>query len=302
MLRSVAFLVAVTLAAPAAAADRLVVQLSGGWGPEHAGFAVAEAEGLYASEGLDIAFRSGRSLAPLIRGEVELAVAQAAPALFAREDGARLVNIAQIIRKPTTLIVCTMEAGVDAPADLRGQLFVRPPPGQEPALELALAALGVTRPRYAEDALCRLGRAFEPPTAGGVAFPLGEMGVELLEEGVWALDFALQDAAFAALATRFLRASLEGWTRLARDPTGTPGELGAELRARIAPAAPGVVAALGSGELGRMDEAAFLTTVRLLMLGWIEHALDAVPEEAWRDDLRVAARPASAAPARARGR
>ena len=302
MLRSIAFLVAVALAAPSAAAERLVVQLSGGWAPEHAGFAVAGAEGLYASEGLDVAFRPGESLDPLIRGEVELAVAQAAPALFAREDGARLVNVAQIVRKPTALIVCSTEAGVDAPADLRGQLFVRPPRGQEPALELALAALGVTRPRYAEDAPCRLGRTFEPPTAGEVAFPLADMGIELLEEGVWALDFALQDAAFAARATRFLRASLEGWARLARDPKGTPGKLDAELRARIALAAPSVVAALGPGELGRMDEAAFLTTARLLMLGWIEPALGAIPEGAWRDDLRAAARPTSAAPARARGR
>ncbi len=39
-----------------------------------------------------------------------------------------------------------------------------------------------------------------------------------------------------------------------------------------------------------MDEAAFLTTVRLLMLGWIEPKLAAPPEGAWRDDLRAAAR------------
>jgi NitT/TauT family transport system substrate-binding protein len=302
MLRLIACFVAVALAAPAAAADRLVVQLSGGWGPEHAGFAVARSDGLYAAEGLEVAFRPGRTLDPLARGEVELAVEQAAPALFAREDGAKLVNVAQLLKRPTATIVCAQETGVREPGDLRGLRFVRPPPGQRPALELALATFGVLRPDYAEDAPCRLGRAFESFPAGAVAFPLADMGIELLEEGVWALDFALQDAAFAARTTRFLKASLEGWARLARDPRGALGKLDEDLRARLAPAAPRVVEALGPGELGRMDEAAFLTTVRLLMLGWIEPKLSAPPEGAWRDDLRAAARPASAGPARARGR
>ena len=303
MLRLIACVIAVAFAASAAAADRLVVQLSGGWGPEHAGFAIAQADGLYASEGLDVTFRPGRSLDPLVRGEVELAVEHAAPALFARVEGAKPVNIAQILKRPTAVIVCAAEAGVGAPADLRGQRFVRPASGQQPALELALAAFGVVQPRYAEGAPCRLGRSFERRSAGATAFPLADMGVELLEEGVWALDFALQDAAFAARATRFLRASLEGWARLERSPRAALDRLDRSQRESFAPAAPGVVAALGSGELGRMDEAAFLTTARLLMLGWIQPALAAPPEGAWRDDLRAAAaRPVSAAPARARGR
>jgi NitT/TauT family transport system substrate-binding protein len=302
MLRLIACFVAAALAAPAAAAERLVVQLSGGWGPEDAGFAVARAEGLYVAEGLDVTFRPGRSIDALVRGEVELAVEHAAPALFAREEGAKLVNIAQVLKRPTVMIVCAAEAGVRAPADLRGQRFRRPPPGQQPALELALAAFGVVQPRYAEEAPCRLGRAFEPAAPNAAALPLAEMGIELLEEGVWALDFSLQDAAFAARATRFLRASLEGWARLARDPKSALDKLEPEERERLAAAAPRVVAALGPGELGRMDEAAFLTTVRLLMLGWIEPKLAAPPEGAWRDDLRAAARPANAAPARARDR
>jgi NitT/TauT family transport system substrate-binding protein len=302
MLRLIACAVAVTLAAPAAAAERLVVQLGGGWGPEHAGFAVARADGLYVAEGLEVVFRPGPSLDPLIRGEVELAVEQAAPALFAREDGAALVNVAQIIKRPTAVIVCAAQAGVREPGELRGQRFVRPPSGQRPALELALAAFGVVQPRYAEDAPCRLGRTFETLPADAAAFPLKDMGIELLEEGVWALDFTLQNAAFAARTTRFLKASLEGWARLARDPKGALAKLDDDERAAFARAAPRVVEALGPGELGRMDEAAFLTTVRLLMLGWIEPKLAAPPEGAWRDDLRAAARPASAAPARARGR
>jgi NitT/TauT family transport system substrate-binding protein len=302
MLRLTASLIAVAFAASAAAADRLVVQLNGGWAPQHAGFAVAQADGLYASEGLDVAFRPGRSLDPLVRGEVELAVEHAAPALFIRERGANPVNIAQVLKRPTAVIVCAASAGVNAPADLREQRFVRPAPGQEPALELALAIFGVVRPLYAESAPCRLGRTFEQRPSGATAFPLADMGVELLEDGVWALDFALQDAAFAARATRFLRASLEGWARFARAPKTALDKLDRALQERFAPAAAGVVAALGPGELGRMDEAAFRTTVRLLMLGWIEPALAAPPEGAWRDDLRAAARPASAAPARARGK
>lgn len=287
MLRLIACFFAAVIAAPAAGAERLVVQLAGGWGPEHAGFALAQSDGLYLAEGLEVTFRPGLTLDPLIRGEVELAVEHAAPALFARRSGAELVNIAQIVRRPTATIVCAGAAGVAAPADLRAQVFVRPPSGQEPALALALAALGVTEPRYAADAPCRLARSFLPQPEGTTAFPLEAMGIALLEEGVWGLDFALQEPAFAGRATRFLRASLEGWARFARDPK----------------AAPGLVAALGRGELGRMDEAAFLTTARLLMLGWIRPVLDEPPEGAWRDDLRAAtARPASAAPPRARGR
>lgn len=302
MLRPIVFSLAAAFAAPAAAADQLVVQLSGGWGPEHAGFAVAQADGLYAAESLEVTFRPGLSIDALVRGEVELAVEHAAPALFAREEGAKLVNIAQIFKRPTAIIVCAEQAGVRTPADLRSQPFARPPPGQQPALALALATFGVVQPRYGADAPCRLGRTFEQISPGATAFPLADMGIELLEEGVWALDFTLRDAAFAERATRFLKASLEGWARLARDSETALEKLDAELRARLAPAVPSLAAALGPGELGRMEDAAFVTTVRLLMLGWIEPKLAAPPEGAWRDDLRAAARPASAAPARARGR
>lgn len=304
MQRFLAIFLAVALVRAAGAAERLVVQLNGEWGPQHAGFAVAEAARLYASEGLDVAFRAGgRSLQPLARGEVDLAVEHMAPALFARQNGANLVNIAQILRRPTARIVCAAASGVRTPQDLREQSFQPPSPAERHALDLALSALGVLRPRWAEDAACRLDRAFAPPPQGAAAFALEEMGLGLLEEGVWALHFSLQDPAFAARAVRFLRASLQGWARFARDPQAALAGLDAELRARVSPGAEGVAAALGSGELGRMDEAACLATVRLLMLGWAEPRLEAAPEGAWRDDLRAAAaRPANAAPARARGR
>ena len=306
MRRLVLLLLAATLTAPAASAERLAVQLNGEWGAEHAGFAIARADGLYAAEGLEVAFRAGRSIEPLIRGEIELAVEQLAPGLLARERGADVVNIAQILRKPTARIVCAAPARVRAPADLRGQAFQPPPPSAEPTLNLALAALGVVRPRYAVAAPCRLDRAFEAPPADDFVLALADMRLGLLEEGVWALGFSLQDAAFAGRATRFLRASLEGWARLVRDPTAALGRVEPDLRDRLAPGASGAAAAVGPGELGRMDEAGYLATVRLLTLGWTEATLTLAPEGAWRDDLRAAARPAapapSAGPARGRGR
>lgn len=304
MRRLVLVFLAAALAAPAAAAERLVVQLNGEWAAEHAGFAVARADGLYAAEGLDVAFRPGRSIEPLIRGEVDLAVEQLAPGLLARERGGDAVNIAQILRKPAARIVCGREAQVRAPADLRGPSFQPPPASGEPAFDLALAALGIVRPRFAAEAPCRLDRGFAPPPDGAFALALADMELELLEEGVWALDFQLRDAAFAARATRFLRASLDGWSRFIRDPKGSLAQVEPGLRERLAAGAAGAAAAVGPGELGRMDEAGYLTTVRLLMLGWTANSLTLPPQGAWRDDLRAAARPArpSAAPVRGRGK
>jgi len=306
MRRFVLLLMAAILTARPAVAERLVVQLNGEWGVEHAGFAVARADGLYAAEGLDVAFRPGRSIEPLIRGEIELAVEQLAPGLLARGRGADVVNIAQILRKPSARIVCAAAAAVRAPGDLRAQAFQPPPPSAEPSLDLALAALGVVRPRFSADAPCRLDRAFAPPPAGAFVLALADLELTLLEEGVWALGFNLQNAAFAGRATRFLRASLEGWARLARDPVAAVARVEPGLRDRLAPGARGAVAAVGPGEPGRMDEAGYLATVRLLMLGWTENSLARAPDGAWRDDLRAAARPApppsSAGPARGRGR
>src|SRR5215470_19608138 len=112
-------------AAPVQAADPVVLQLK--WLPQtqFAGYYVAEAKGFYRKAKLDVTIRSGGPhIDPsgvLASGGADVAVDWMAAALAARDQGAPLVNIAQIFQRSGMMLTCRRASGVRRPSDLKGK-------------------------------------------------------------------------------------------------------------------------------------------------------------------------------------
>jgi NitT/TauT family transport system substrate-binding protein len=123
-------LVSFGLAAPpithaSAAKQPLRVQLR--WLPQaqFAGFYVAQDLKLFENEGLAVTLLPGgpgvNSLQRLIDGQVDVAIGWTSDALNERRQGADLVNIAQLLQRPGTMLVCNAASAVRQPADLQGK-------------------------------------------------------------------------------------------------------------------------------------------------------------------------------------
>ncbi|WP_137007024.1 ABC transporter substrate-binding protein [Synechococcus sp. UW105] len=97
------------------------------WLPQaqFAGFYVAKDHELFHREGLEVSLEPGgpavNGLQRLRDGEVDVAVAWSSDALDLRRQGADVVNIAQLLQRPGTMLVCNADSGVTQPADLRGK-------------------------------------------------------------------------------------------------------------------------------------------------------------------------------------
>src|SRR5882672_10008545 len=113
------------LAAPAGAADALVLQLKWLADAQFAGYFVAEAKGYYRDAGLEVTIKpGGPDINPsevLAAGNADVAVDWMASALAARDRGPPLVNIAQIFHHSGLQLTCRRDSGVRRPADLDGK-------------------------------------------------------------------------------------------------------------------------------------------------------------------------------------
>src|SRR5262249_47586027 len=97
------------------------------WLPQtqFAGYYVAEAKGFYRKAGLDVTIKPGGPhidpSAVLAGGGADVAVDWMAAALAARDQGALLVNIAQIFQRSGMMLTCRRASGVRRPSDLKGK-------------------------------------------------------------------------------------------------------------------------------------------------------------------------------------
>ena len=105
--------------------DALRVQLR--WLPQaqFAGFYVAQDHELFQKKGLDVTLEPGgpavNGLQRLLDGEVDVAVAWSSDALDLRRQGGDVVNIAQLLQRPGTMLVCNADSGVTRAEDLAGK-------------------------------------------------------------------------------------------------------------------------------------------------------------------------------------
>lgn len=97
------------------------------WLPQaqFAGFYVAKDRKLFERKHLDVTLEAGgpsvNGLQRLLDGEVDVAVAWSSDALDVRRHGGDVVNIAQLLQRPGTMLVCNAASGVAQAADLPGK-------------------------------------------------------------------------------------------------------------------------------------------------------------------------------------
>jgi NitT/TauT family transport system substrate-binding protein len=233
-------------------------------------------------------------------------------ALASREKGVPLVNIAQPFKKSGLEITCRAETGIKKPADLKGKtigvwFFGNEYPFLSWMSKLKLktdgSAGGVKMlkqgfnvdPLIQKQADCIstmtyneywqvIDAGYKPSQL--VVFKYEDEGVGTMEDGLYALESKLADAAFVAKMAKFVKASMKGWDYarknvdeatkivLAADTTGAQTE---KHQKRMM----GEIAKLLSTGDGKLDPADYERTVAELLSGGSDPVITKKPEGAW---------------------
>src|SRR6204780_2475546 len=110
---------------PAAAQDKVTLQLKWVTQAQFAGYYVAKDKGFYKAEGLDVTIKpGGPDIAPpqgIAGGGADVVVDWMPAALASREKGVPLVNISQTFKHSGLELVCRKDTGIKTPEDLKGK-------------------------------------------------------------------------------------------------------------------------------------------------------------------------------------
>lgn len=240
-------------AAQAFAADAVTLQLKWVAQSQFAGYFVAEAKGFYNEENLDVTIKpGGPDIAPeqvIAGGGADVVVTWMAAALAARDKGVGLVNIAQPYKKAGMQLVCPSDGPVKTTDDFKGKtlgvwFFGNEYPFYAWMNKLGYSteggADGVTvlkqsfdvQPLIQKQADCisvmtyneywqLIDAGYTPEDL--IVFNYTEMGVDLLEDGLYAMEENLKDPAFKDKMVRFVRASMKGWEYAMANPEEAAG-------------------------------------------------------------------------------
>ncbi|MEQ8397801.1 ABC transporter substrate-binding protein [Thalassobaculum sp.] len=134
-----------------ASASELTVQLGWVHHPSFAGFYIAEDEGYYAAEGLNVTFVPGGpgvdAAGPVISGGSDIGMAWSDAVLQHRAAGAPIVALAAIYRRSPVTFFSLPEANIRHPRDFIGQR-VRATPDLIPALSFLMGHFGIEPSAY----------------------------------------------------------------------------------------------------------------------------------------------------------
>ncbi|MEL6197780.1 MAG: ABC transporter substrate-binding protein, partial [Pseudomonadota bacterium] len=112
------------LSGTAQAADEITLQLKWVTQAQFAGYYVAQDQGFYEEEGLEVTIKpGGPDIAPaqvLAGGGADVILDWMPSALATREKGLPLVNIAQPFKSSGMMLTCLKETGIEKPEDLAG--------------------------------------------------------------------------------------------------------------------------------------------------------------------------------------
>ncbi len=308
---------ALSLAAFAAEAqDKVTLQLKWVTQAQFAGYYVAQAQGFYAEENLDVTILpGGPDIAPaqvIAGGGADVVLDWMPSALAAREQGLPLVNIAQPFKSSGMMLTCRKDSGIATPADFAGKtlgvwFFGNEYPFLSWMNKLGLATDGseggvtVLKQGFNVDPILQ-GQAACVSTmtyneywqiidAGLtpddlVVFKYEDQGVATLEDGMYVLEANLADPAFADRMVRFVRASMKGWkwaeenadaaAMIVLENDATGAQTEAHQKRMM-----GEIAKLTAGSNGTLDPADFDRTVASLMSGGSDPVITKVPEGAW---------------------
>ncbi len=314
-----AFAAAVALATgPAFAADSVTLQLKWVTQAQFGGYYVAKDKGFYADEGLDVTIKpGGPDIAPesvIAGGGADVIVDWMGGALAARDKGTMLINIAQPFAKAGMELVCPKYTGIKTPEDFKGKtlgvwFFGNEYPFYAWMHKLGLSTEGgpdgVTvlkqsfdvQPLIQKQADCIsvmtyneygqvLDAGFKPEDL--TVFNYSDMGVDLLEDGLYVLQDNLKDPAFKDKMVRFVRASMKGWDYALAHPDESAqivvdnGGQDIDHQKYMM----GEVAKLTAGGNGVLNEAAYQRTEQALL---DQKIIANKPEGAWTHEITDAA-------------
>jgi NitT/TauT family transport system substrate-binding protein len=225
----------------ARAADPLTLQLKWVAQAQFAGYYVAAAKGFYKTAGLDVTIKpGGPDVNPsqvIAGGGADVVVDWMPSALAAREKGVPLVNIAQVFQRSGMELSCRKDSGIKSPADFKGKTLGVWFSGNEYPFLAWMSKLGLKTdgsaagvkvlkqgfnvdPLLQKQAACistmTYNEYWQLIEAGMkpdqlIVFKYADEGVATLEDGLYATEATLKDAAKADRLARFLKASMQGW-------------------------------------------------------------------------------------------
>ena len=211
---------------------------------QFAGYYAAKDLGFYEEQCLDVTIlEGGVDIVPqtvLAQGGSDFAISWVPKALSSREQGAGIVDVAQVFQRSGTLQVAWADSGITSPEDFKGKKIGNWGFGNEYEIFAALAKAGL-KPSDVElvqqqfDMLALLNREIDAaeamtyneyaqlleavnPDTGELYKPedftvinYSDYGVGMLQDAIWASEERLADAAYQDLTQRFVTASLKGW-------------------------------------------------------------------------------------------
>ncbi len=306
------------------AQDHVTLQLKWVTQAQFAGYYVAQEQGFYADEGLEVEIKAGGpDVAPtqvIAGGGADVIVEWMPAALAAREKGLPLVNIAQPFKSSGMMLTCRKDAGVASTDDFKGktlgvwffgneypflswmsQLGI-PTTGGADGVEVLKQGFNVD-PLLQNQAACistmTYNEYWQVIDAGLtpddlVVFKYEDQGVATLEDGLYVLEENLADDAFKDRMVRFVRASMKGWKWAEENPDEAAlivldnDATGAQTEAHQKRMM-GEIAKLTAGSNGALDPADYERTVASLLSGGSDPVITKAPEGAWTHEITDAA-------------
>jgi NitT/TauT family transport system substrate-binding protein len=241
------------MAGTAMAADKVTLQLKWVAQAQFAGYFVAKDKGFYEEAGLDVEIKpGGPDIAPeqvIAGGGADVIVTWMGAALTAREKGVPLVNIAQPYKKAGMQLVCPKAGPVQTEADFKGKTLGVWFFGNEYPFFAWMNKLGLSteggpdgvtvlkqsfdvQPLIQKQADCisvmtyneywqLIDAGYKPEDL--IVFNYSAMGVDLLEDGLYAMEDKLADPAFKEKMVKFVTASMKGWEYAIANPDEAAG-------------------------------------------------------------------------------
>jgi NitT/TauT family transport system substrate-binding protein len=320
-LLTAAALAALAATAGSASAEKVTLQLKWVTQAQFAGYYVAQEKGYYKAAGLDVVIKpGGPDIAPeqiIAGGGADVIVDWMPSALASREKGNKLVNIAQPFKHSGLMLTCRKETGIKSPADLKGKTLGVWFYGNEYPFLSWMSKLGLKTdtdikvlkqgfnvdPLLQKQADCistMTYNEYHQILEAGVkaddlvVFKYEDQGVATLEDGLYVEEDKLKDPAFVATMAKFVKASMQGWNDLAKDPKGAVAAVlkndasGSQTEAHQTTMVD-EVGKLVDGSDGTLDVAAADRTVATLLSGGSDPVITKKPEGAWTDVVTKAA-------------
>jgi NitT/TauT family transport system substrate-binding protein len=220
------------------AGDKVTLQLKWVTQAQFAGYYAAKAKGLYAADKLDVTIRpGGPDIVPeqvVAGGGAQFGIDWLPSLLSARDQGAPLVNIAQVFAYSGMREIAFKSSGVKGAADLKGRRVAVWFGGNEFELLATLEKHKIDRhkdvtlvqqpfdmnlllQKKVDASAAMTYNEYKQVLDAGVkpddlvVIDFNKEGTAMLEDGIFVKADWIGDARNKQLAARFLRASLKGW-------------------------------------------------------------------------------------------